>query len=360
MSKIIVGVIFGGESTEHEVSRRSAVHVISSLDKSKYDFRLFEVNKSGCFFLYSVCDTEVMCREIVNIENGLIKTAVNKSENIFSDNSIDVVFPVIHGTGGEDGVLQGFLDTCGIPYVGSGVASSAVGFDKAMSKIMFSHAGIPQAEYMCITRENVDFNELQKEVEERFGYPVFIKPANGGSSVGIYKVKDRRTFKNAVLNAFAYDRKVIIEEFVPGREFECAVIGSYSEVTALGVGEIVPCNEFYDYNAKYIDENSIGIIPAPIKKEFMEKIESFSVRAFRAIDGYGLARVDFFMTDNGKVTLNEINTMPGFTSISMYPKLWTASGKSNMELMTKLIELAFERKNNYRFLKDFCKEPQNV
>lgn len=360
MNKINVGVIFGGESTEHEVSRRSAVHVISSLDKTIYDFRLFEVTKNGCFNLYSECDTELMCKEIVNIDNNLKKTAVNKSESIFSDNAIDVVFPVIHGTGGEDGALQGFLDTCGIPYVGSGVASSAVGFDKAMSKIMFSHAGIPQTEYMCVTKENIDFGELQKEVEERFGYPVFIKPANGGSSVGIYKVKDKRTFKNAVLNAFAYDRKVIIEEFVPGREFECAVIGGYNEVTALGVGEIVPCNEFYDYNAKYVDENSLGIIPAPIKKEFIEKIEKFSIRAFKAVDGYGLARVDFFMTDDGTVTLNEINTMPGFTSISMYPKLWTASGKSNTELMTKLIDLAFERKENYKFLKDYCKEPQNV
>ncbi len=249
---------------------------------------------------------------------------------------------------------------CKIPYVGSGVASSAIGFDKALSKVMFSHAGIPQAEYIYITTENIDFCMLEKEVTKRLGYPVFVKPANGGSSVGIFKVKEETGLRTAVTEASEYDRKIVIEAFVPGREFECAVLGGFNEVEALGVGEIVPCNEFYDYNAKYVNEDSVGIIPAPISGKLIKEIKRLSTEAFKAVDGYGLARVDFFINDDGSIILNEINTMPGFTNISMYPKIWVAAGKSNTELMTKLIELAIEKKKNYKFLKDFCGEMKNV
>ena len=360
MKKINVGIIFGGESTEHEVSRRSAVHVIDSLDKSKFDFRLIEVTKSGGINMYDKCDADVACKEILNIDNSLGKNKAEISEALFADNDIDIAFPVIHGTGGEDGVLQGFLEMCGIPYVGSPVASSAIGFDKAVSKILFSNAGIPQAVYISITSENVDYKQLLEEVEEKLGYPVFIKPSNGGSSVGIYKVKNSEGLESAVKKASAYDRKIIIEAFVPGREFECAVIGGFEDVTALGVGEIVPCNEFYDYNAKYIDEDSIGIIPAPIESKLIDEIKHLSIKAYKTIGGYGLSRVDFFVTDDGDIILNEINTMPGFTSISMYPKLWVAAGGSNTELMNRLIDLAFERENKYKFLKDYCGEPENV
>ncbi len=360
MKKINVGIIFGGESTEHEVSRRSAVHVIMSLDKTKYNFRLIEITKDGSLNLYENYNSDIICSEIIDINNTLSKKSVEISSGIFIENEIDVVFPVIHGTGGEDGVIQGFLEMCKIPYVGSGVASSAIGFDKALSKVMFSHAGIPQAEYIYITTENIDFCMLEKEVTKRLGYPVFVKPANGGSSVGIFKVKEETGLRTAVTEASEYDRKIVIEAFVPGREFECAVLGGFNEVEALGVGEIVPCNEFYDYNAKYVNEDSVGIVPAPISGKLIKEIKRLSTEAFKAVDGYGLARVDFFINDDGSIILNEINTMPGFTNISMYPKIWVAAGKSNTELMTKLIELAIEKKKNYKFLKDFCGEMKNV
>lgn len=336
------------------------MHVIASLDKSKYDFALIEVTKTGGLNFYESNSMDVLCNEIANTDNGLKKTSVTLSKAIFDNNEIDVVFPVIHGTGGEDGVLQGFLEMCGIPYVGSGVLSSAVGFDKVISKILFSHENIPQADYLCISTENAECERLRDEVKEKLGYPVFVKPANGGSSVGIYKVRDEKSLCGAVEKAAYYDRKIIIEAFVPGREFECAVIGGFNHVEAFGVGEIVPCNEFYDYNAKYVDEDSIGIIPAPIDENKIEEIKRLAVKAFKAIDGYGLARVDFFMTDEGRVVLNEINTMPGFTSISMYPKLWMAFGKGKAELMTELIELAFQRKENYKFLKDYREESTDV
>ena len=353
MDKITVGIIFGGESTEHEVSRRSAVHIIKSLDKTRYDYKLIEVSKSAEVYVYDDCEVNKLCNGITDIDNKLGKSPVSLSEGVFTENGIDVVFPVIHGTGGEDGVLQGFLEICGIPYAGSGVAASAVGFDKAMAKVIFAHSGIPQAEYICIKTEEINYDVLMGDVSEKLGYPVFVKPSNGGSSVGIYKVKDKSGLIKAVENASRYDRKIIIEAFVPGREFECAVLGGYCYAEALGVGEIVPCNEFYDYNAKYVDEDSLGIIPAPIEKDKIDKIKELSLRAFKAIDCYGLARVDFFMTEDGKIVLNEINSMPGFTSISMYPKLWNAAGNDSTGLVTKLIELAFERKDNYRFLKDY-------
>lgn len=356
MKKINVGIIFGGESTEHEVSRRSAVHVISSLDKTKYNFRLIEVTKDGDFNLYKNYNLDIICKEIVNINNTLSKESVEISKNVFIENNIDVVFPVIHGTGGEDGVIQGFLEMCKIPYVGSGVASSAVGFDKAISKIVFSHADIPQAEYISITIENINFPQLEKDVELQLGYPVFVKPSNGGSSVGIFKVKEQAGLQKAIIDASAYDRKIVVEAFVPGREFECAVFGGFGDVRALGVGEIVPCNEFYDYNAKYVDEDSEGIIPAPVDSSLINEIKRLSIKAFKSVDGYGLARVDFFITEKNQIILNEINTMPGFTSISMYPKIWVWAGKSNTELVTGLIELAIEKKNRYKFLKDFCGE----
>jgi D-alanine-D-alanine ligase len=360
LDKQTVGIIFGGESTEHEVSRRSAVHIIASLDKSKYDYKLIEIAKDTRLYVYDNCDETELCREIVEIENKLEKSVVSISEKIFKDNGIDVVFSVIHGTGGEDGVLQGFLEMCGIPYAGSGVASSAVGFDKAMAKVMFANEGIPQADYICTKNDDIDYDALKKEISEKLGYPVFVKPSNGGSSVGIYKVREENGLVGAIENASRYDRKIIIEGFVPGREFECAVIGGFYDVDALGVGEIVPCNEFYDYNAKYVDEDSLGIIPAPIDKDKIDEIKELSIRAFKAIDCFGLARVDFFMTEDGKVVLNEINTMPGFTSISMYPKLWKAAGNDAAGLITRLIELAFERKEKYSFLKDYQGDNENV
>ena len=344
MDKINVGIIFGGESTEHEVSRRSAVHVIESLDKLKYSFRLIEVTKKGSLNLYNESRTDVICEKILQIDNKLKKKPVEISESLFYENKIDVVFSVIHGTGGEDGVLQGFLEMCGIPYVGSGVAASAVGFDKAMAKIMFAHEGIPQADYISVATENIDYKKLGDEVADRLGYPVFVKPSSGGSSVGIYKVKDEVGLSAAINKAAAYDRKIIIEEYIPGREFECAVIGGFNNAEALGVGEIIPCNEFYDYAAKYLDGESDLLIPAPIPRETAERVRLLATEAYQAIDCAGMARADFLLDRHtGALYVNEVNTIPGFTPISMYSKLWEASGISYPDLIDRLIQLALER-----------------
>lgn len=363
MDKITVGIFFGGISTEHEVSRRSAVYIIESMDENKYDFMLFEITKRGELLQYAKpeSDLEAFCVQIVNIDNNLEKNKISLSEDIFSKNSIDVAFPVIHGTGGEDGVLQGFLEMCEIPYVGSNVISSAVAFDKAVAKKIFKWHGIRQAKYISLASERLEagMDDVCNEAESGLGYPVFVKPSNGGSSVGIYKAHDRRELKSALVQASKYDRKLLIEESIDGMELECAVFGGYDSARALGVGEVVSCNEFYDYKAKYIEEGSKTIIPARINSGTTAKVMEIAVEAFNAVNGYGLARVDFFLKENSEIYLNEINTMPGFTSISMYPKLWENGGGDKERLITQLIELAFERKRKYSFLKDLNEEAKD-
>ncbi|MBN2558425.1 MAG: D-alanine--D-alanine ligase [Clostridia bacterium] len=357
MKKLNVGIIFGGVSTEHEVSRRSAVHIIKALDKSRFGFALFEIAKNGDFYIYENPgpDLDAFCANIVHVDNRLSKIPAAVSGDTFREHGIDVVFPVIHGTGGEDGVLQGFLETLRIPYVGGGVLSSALCFDKAFAKIIFAHHGIPQVEYICATLDEIEANApaICMAAAEKLGFPVFVKPANGGSSVGIYKTRDSGSLEKAMRKAAKYDRKVLIEKGVAGRELECAVFGGYEEVLALGVGEVVPCNEFYDYNAKYIDKGSKVIIPAAIDDATAGLVKETAVRAFKALDCHGLARIDFFLAGDGAVYLNEINTMPGFTSISMYPKLWEACGNTGGALVSGLIDLAFEKKEKYAFLKDY-------
>ncbi|HRX41258.1 MAG TPA: D-alanine--D-alanine ligase family protein [Clostridia bacterium] len=359
MAKINVGVIFGGVSTEHEVSRWSAVHVLRSLDKDLFTFTLFEISKSGELYAYDTGSggMDFLYEEIVKIENSIPKEKVYFSTELVSRYSLDVVFPVLHGTGGEDGVLQGLLELFDIPYIGAGVTGSAIAFDKVITKELLKVRGIKQASYFVLTSDEIkgDIREKIDEAVEILGYPIFVKPANGGSSVGIFKAKDRTGLIKAVNEAARYDRKVILEESISGRELECAVIGGYSDVTALGVGEIVPCNVFYDYEAKYINEGSKVLVPADIEDETRDAIMEIAVDSFRYIECHGLARIDFFLGENGVIYLNEINTMPGFTKISMYPKLWRHSGGSDSELITRLIDLAYERKNNYRFLKDYTR-----
>lgn len=353
MDKLNIGIIFGGVSTEHEVSRRSAVYVLGSLDLNLFNYTMLEINKNGEFFLYEKCDDiKEIKREIPLIENNLPKIRIDISTNFFRNTGIDVVFPVIHGTEGEDGVLQGLFELSGIPYVGAGVAGSAVAFDKIFTKEILEMRGIRQAGYIAVKKED-DIGISMDNAEEKLGYPIFVKPANGGSSVGIYKAVDRKSLEKAIGSAFQYDRKIILEEAVMGKELECAVIGGYESARALGIGEIVPCNEFYDYNAKYIDEDSKVIVPAGIGTDIAELIMEEAVRAFIAVDAYGLARVDFFLGKDNEIYLNEINTMPGFTSISMFPKLWRYDGGTDETLITKLIELALERKEKYVFLKDY-------
>ena len=271
----------------------------------------------------------------------------DKAILVFDENGVtkihpDIVFPVLHGSNGEDGTIQGLLELSGIKYVGMGVLGSGVGMDKSFSKIVFKDAGIPQADWVLVRTEN-DFSEYINEIEEKIGYPCFVKPCSTGSSVGVGKAHNREELLKSLSEAAKFDRKILVEEFIAGHEVECAVLGNLNPKAA-EVGEILPTVEFYDFDAKYNDSTTILKIPADIKDEVKEKIRGLSLRAFSAIDGQGLARVDFFVKfeDDG-VILNEINTMPGFTNISMYPKLWIAKGMGYSEILDELIRLGEKR-----------------
>ncbi|TRZ64632.1 MAG: D-alanine--D-alanine ligase [Spirochaetia bacterium] len=309
--KLRIGIVFGGKSVEHEVSVVSARNIIKALDKGKYKVIPIHIKRTGNWFL---------------------------DRKIF--NKIDVVFPVIHGMYGEDGTIQGLLKFSGLPFVGAGVLGSAIGMDKDISKHLLKEAGIPVAKFITLySGEKISF----KKVSEKLGSPVFVKPANTGSSVGINKVKDEKEFKKAVSEAFKYDSKVIIEEAIKGREIECSVLGNDAPIASIP-GEIIPKNGFYSYEAKYIDKKGAEFkIPAGVSKETIKKIQQTAIRAFKTLNCAGMGRVDFFLKKNGDLLVSEINTIPGFTSISMYPKLWEASGIPLSKLLDKLIGLALER-----------------
>src|SRR3989344_570298 len=303
-----VAVLFGGKSAEHEVSIVSAGNIIKSLDKSKYSVTPIKISKNGQFSFDKI-------------------------------KKFDVVFPVLHGPFGEDGSMQGLLKLAGVPFVVPSVLGSAVGMDKDVMKRLFRDAGIPIGRFIVIKdNEKINFNKVKKEL----GLPVFVKPVNMGSSVGINKVRNEKEFKKAVKEAFKFDTKVIIEEFISGREIECSVLGN-KKPTASIPGEIIANQEFYSYDAKYIDEESVAVIPAKIDKKTTKKIQELAIRVFKVLNCEGMGRVDFFLKKNGRVVVNEINTIPGFTKISMYPKLWEASGMPLPKLLDKLIELAIER-----------------
>ncbi|NLG88275.1 MAG: D-alanine--D-alanine ligase [Clostridiaceae bacterium] len=363
-NKKTVAVLFGGQSFEHEVSRVSAQSVIENLDKDKYDIIPIGITKEGKWIRYTGEYSDIGSGKWEAIALKELKDGPEASFAAISrgyptirdfflefDKNIDIVFPVLHGCNGEDGTIQGLLELAGIPYVGCGVLSSAVGMDKATSKILFESAGIPQGKYFLVLRSEINGNirQIQKRTEETIGYPCFVKPSNCGSSVGVSKVNDSEELLKALLIAGKYDRRILIEEFINGREIECAVLGNDSPIAST-VGEVVPCNEFYDYKAKYIDNASEIIIPAQLDDQTVQLIRNYAVEAFKALDCSGLARVDFFVEKvTGKVYINEINTMPGFTSISMYPKLWEACGIPYGELLDRLIDFAFTRfKENRR------------
>lgn len=348
--KINVAILFGGKSAEHEVSLQSAKNVIDSIDKEKYNPILIGIDKQGKWLLNN------SSHFLLNSENpNLIK--LNKStdnvalvpqsngeivnfSNPRSKQSIDVVFPILHGPYGEDGTMQGLLKLANIPFVGADVLGSAVGMDKDVTKRLLRDANIPIANFLVFKDINkIDFERIVKEI----GLPFFVKPANLGSSVGINKVKNKEDFKKAITEAFRYDRKVLVEEYIKGREIECSVLGNDNPIASVP-GEVVANDEFYSYEAKYIDENgAILEIPAKLDKNTVKEIQNLAVRVFEALSCEGLARVDFFFKDNGEIIVSELNTIPGFTSISMYPKLWEASGISYTELIDKLIQLAIER-----------------
>ncbi|WP_208320828.1 D-alanine--D-alanine ligase [Alicyclobacillus sacchari] len=357
-----VGVIFGGKSGEHEVSLQSAKSVMDALDPLQYTIVPIGITRDGRWQVgkgaikaletAKVAESKGTTQSPKNYINstvgGLTPASTTRSVDMLPPalvNEIDVAIPVLHGTYGEDGSIQGLLELVGVPYVGAGILASAVGLDKIVMKQMFAAVGIPQVRYVAFTRSQWRTNpeELLDLVERQLAYPCFVKPANLGSSVGISKVKSREQLAEAIALAAQYDRKMIVEQGLDVREIEVAVLGNDRPMVSVA-GEIIPSNEFYDYEAKYVGGHSKLIIPAELSDEQREKVEHYAVAAFQAIDCSGLARVDFFIERaTGRVLVNEINTMPGFTRYSMYPKLWEASGMSYGKLLDHLIQLALER-----------------
>ena len=355
--RLRVGVIFGGRSVEHEVSLVSARAIMQALDPGRYEVVPIGITRQGRWVLgdaHCALPLDPSVRGLVRLRNGgRAGGAALKSAAVASLRArgpaplgrLDVIFPVVHGTGGEDGTLQGLLDLAGIPYVGAGVLGSALGMDKAMMKVVFREAGLPIVDHRVIRRSDLESgrDRFVRVVEETFGYPCFVKPANGGSSVGVSKSKSRGQLLEALDLAARYDRKVIVERGIDAREIECSVLGN-EEPEASVPGEIVPANEFYDYRSKYIDPGSRLLIPAPLTEEQARRVRDLAVRAFRALDLCGMARADFFLDRATEaIFINEVNTIPGFTPISMYPKLWEASGLSFRALVDRLIRLALER-----------------
>lgn len=377
MNRIRVGLIYGGRSGEHDVSLQTALAVIQAFDRDKYDIYPFYITKQGQWQAQAALQGEVTTVQqliaggsaqsdqtkpvrISAVEQQLDVRHGGPLEPLFafmkeraqdmtakqgSSNRLDVVFPLLHGTFGEDGTIQGLLEMVNMPYVGAGVLASAVGMDKVTMKKVLAQEGLPQCLYRYFTKR-----EWQKEreyyimeMETVLGYPCFVKPANLGSSVGITKASNREELIEAIDIAFQYDRKVIVEEAIDAREVEISVLGNDDPITSV-VGEVVPSNEFYDYKAKYIDGTSAMIIPAEITDEQDAELRDLAIRTFKAVDASGLSRVDFFIgKQDGRIMINEINTMPGFTPFSMYPMLWKQSGKPYAELIDNLIELAMER-----------------
>ena len=343
-----VGILFGGRSGEHEVSLASAASVIRGLDPDKYEAVPIGISKEGHWLIGSAA--QKMLPEVLKAGQRVVMAADPTDAAIIPlDRSgggqrIDVVFPVMHGTYGEDGTIQGLLDLAGLPFVGAGVLGSAIGMDKDVSKRLLQAAKIPVVPWITVYRSDWerDPKTIQKEIEKKFKYPVFVKPAALGSSVGMTKVHMRSELAPALNLASEFAMKILVEKSVNAREIEVSVLGNH-DPKASGPGEIVPHREFYDYTAKYLEEGTKLLIPAKLETEQIKKIQKYAISAFRALELSGMARVDFFLEKKGsKLYLNEVNTIPGFTSISMYPKLWEASGIPFRELIDKLIELAME------------------
>lgn len=337
--KLRIGVLFGGRSGEHEISLISAQSVLAAIDKERYDIRPIGIDKQGRWLFDNDPMEQLVCGAQAPADAPLWPSPNDLA-------GIDIIFPVLHGTFGEDGTIQGLLDLTGIPYVGGGVLASSLAMDKAVSRMLFAAYGLPQTPWRVVMREHwqTQPDAVISDLEAHLTYPMFTKPANLGSSVGISKCRDRAELHAGLDAAAAYDRKVVVEQAVAhAREIEIAVLGNDDPI-ASAPGEILPSNEFYDYAAKYVDGASRERIPAPIGPALTAAVQEMAITAFRAVDGSGLSRVDFLLNDaTGELFLNEINTMPGFTSISMYPKLWQASGLTYAALIDRLIELALQR-----------------
>ncbi len=393
MAKLRVGILFGGRSGEHEVSLLSAASVLNAIDKTKYEVVPIGITKDGRWLtaehaerllkgdagggaratqtplragdpeatpgaaVLATGESVVVPPEPAHRDAGLAPFQTDANLRRASDRAInvDVIFPVLHGTFGEDGTIQGLLELADIAYVGAGVLGSSAGMDKDIMKSLFRAAGLPIVKHVTVLRGQFEREpkKVRKLVESKLKYPVFVKPANLGSSVGISKAHDPKELGPAIAEAAKFDRKIVIEEGVGGkknkaREIECSVLGNDNPKASVA-GEIVPCKEFYDYDAKYLVEGSEAVIPAKITKAEMKTVQRLAIAAFQAVDCTGLARVDFLMEPKSrKIFVNEINTMPGFTSISMYPKLWAATGVSYPELIDRLIQLGIERHEDKR------------
>ncbi|HXJ17573.1 MAG TPA: D-alanine--D-alanine ligase family protein [Candidatus Polarisedimenticolia bacterium] len=350
LKRLRVGIIFGGRSGEHEVSLASATSVIRALDPEKYEAVPIGITKDGRWLVgtgaHKMLPEVLKCGERVLLPPDPTAAALVPLSPSAERPSlaVDVMFPVLHGTFGEDGTVQGLLELAGLPYVGAGVLASAVGMDKDMQKRLFEQAGLPIVPFLTVRRSEWEKEraKILRLIRKKFRFPVFVKPATLGSSVGMTRVKAAHELPAALDLAAEFALKILVERGVSGREIEVSVLGN-DEVRASIPGEIVPHREFYDYTAKYLEEGTALVIPAPLAKKQVATFQDYAVRAFRAIDGAGMARCDFFLERRtGRIFVNELNTIPGFTAISMYPKLWEASGLPYPQLIDRLIELALE------------------
>ena len=354
MKKLNVCVLFGGVSPEHDVSLRSAEAVLNNLDKEKYNIFPVGITKSGQWLLFGSNDYSLLpgsnWESCPNNAPAVIAPAFGDQLLIHSEGAmvpyhIDVTFPVLHGENGEDGTMQGLLQLCGIPYVGPHVSASAVSMDKTLTKLVADKAGVTQADWYLVRRMDLEARQEHTldALEARFDYPMFVKPSGTGSSVGVSKAADRAALAEALKTAAVFDDKVLVEEFIKGREIEVAVMGNSNPMASV-CGEIDSGADFYDYEAKYITDTSTSYIPARIGDAVAEQVREAAVKIYSAIGCCGLSRVDFFVTEDDRVVFNEINTLPGFTSISMYPKLFEASGIPYSQLLDNLLNLAMEAK----------------
>lgn len=351
MGKKNAVVLFGGQSSEHVVSCMSVINVINHINREIYDLLLIGITEEG----HWIKTDSVEAIQDGSWKNGSVSALLSPDATLKSVILLDgektelvradVVFPVLHGLYGEDGTIQGLLELSGIPYVGCGVLSSAVSMDKLYTKIIVKDLGVRQADYIAVMRHELhDLDPIVKKVEDKFTYPVFVKPSNAGSSKGVSRAEDGKELKEALILAGEHDRKILVEEMIVGREIECAVFGGgNTPVEASGVGEIVAAAEFYDFDAKYYNSESKTVVDPTLPEGAAETIKSAAKAIFQAVDGYGLARVDFFVKEDGTVVFNEINTMPGFTAISMYPMLWEHAGITKEELVNRLLKHAADR-----------------
>lgn len=381
--KLRVGILFGGRSVEHEVALQSAKSVIDAIDKNKYDVVLIGIDKSGKWylneqsqFLLNANNPKLIALNKSSTSVTLVPWQTQELTNLSQQNPkpVDVIFPVLHGTFGEDGTMQGLLKLADIPFVGASVLGSAIGMDKDVAKRLLRDAGLPIAKFIVIKKTDVIARRSPKatdetisrdrhasarddkpnfeDIKQQLGLPFFVKPANAGSSVGVSKVKSEADFARAIDEAFSYDNKILLEQFIDAREIECSVLGNEDPIASLP-GEIIPRHEFYSYEAKYIDENGAKlVIPADLPEEKAKEVQRLAIKTFQILSCEGMARADFFLDKHtGKFYVNEINTIPGFTKISMYPKLWEASGIPYPELIDRLVQLAIDRHERDKKLK---------